>query len=280
MKSAGARAGRRRRLALVAGAMIAGAVTVAMPWAGSNPVSAASLTVNDTADRVDSQVGNGESRTSAGTCTLRAAIQEANADPTPVRHPFDMTNLVPPNAVIPEAPVNGTSDHSATFTFSAVDDITPPQFMEYECRLDTRDPDAWLECFNPMVFSNLETGTHTFEVRATDSQENIDPTPARHPWTIAPPTNCDEANISLTAAADGWVDEVNPGENKAVETELTVASDELPGNAASPCSSSTCPPPSRAARWSRRRCACTTRPAPRVGYSKRCRSPRPGTSRR
>ena len=83
MKSAGARAGRRRRLALVAGAMIAGAVTVAMPWAGSNPVSAASLTVNDTADRVDSQVGNGECRTSAGTCTLRAAIQEANALPGP-----------------------------------------------------------------------------------------------------------------------------------------------------------------------------------------------------
>ena len=104
--------------------------------------------------------------------------------------------------------------------------------MEYECRLDTRDPEAWLECFNPMVFSNLETGTHTFEVRATDSQENIDPTPARHTWTIGAPTNCDEANISLTAAADGWVDEVNPGENKALETELTVASDELPGNAA------------------------------------------------
>ena len=59
------------------------AVTVAMPWAGSNPVSAASLAVNDTVDRVDSQVGNGECRTSAGTCTLRAAIQEANALPGP-----------------------------------------------------------------------------------------------------------------------------------------------------------------------------------------------------
>ena len=45
-----------------------------------------------------------------------------------------MTNLVPPNAVIVEAPVSGTSDTSATFTFSATDDITPPQWMEYECR--------------------------------------------------------------------------------------------------------------------------------------------------
>ena len=82
-----------------------------------------------------------------------------------------------------------------------------------------------------MVFSNLEIGTHTFEVRATDSQENIDLTPARHTWTIAPASNCDEANISLTAAADGWIDE-ETGENHALDTELDVNSDELPGFAA------------------------------------------------
>ena len=34
--------------------------------------------------------------------------------------------------------------------FSGIDNMTPPQFMEYECRLDTRDPDLWLECFNPV----------------------------------------------------------------------------------------------------------------------------------
>jgi CSLREA domain-containing protein len=40
---------------------------------------AAAFVVNDTRDRVDSSIGNGMCRTSAGTCTLRAAIQEANA---------------------------------------------------------------------------------------------------------------------------------------------------------------------------------------------------------
>ena len=40
-----------------------------------------------------------------------AAIDRAGRkDPTPASHPFDMTNLVPPNAVILEAPVNGTTD--------------------------------------------------------------------------------------------------------------------------------------------------------------------------
>src|ERR687896_1209197 len=36
------------------------------------------LVVNDTADRPDVSVGNGVCATSAGRCTLRAAIQEAN----------------------------------------------------------------------------------------------------------------------------------------------------------------------------------------------------------
>ena len=43
--------------------------------------SPAQFTVNSTADAVDSSVGDGACRTVAGTCTLRAAIQEANALP-------------------------------------------------------------------------------------------------------------------------------------------------------------------------------------------------------
>ena len=39
------------------------------------------FTVNDTIDRVDALVGDGVCRTSAGTCSLRAAIQETNALP-------------------------------------------------------------------------------------------------------------------------------------------------------------------------------------------------------
>ena len=41
--------------------------------------SAATFTVSSTSDRVDTVPGNGTCRTSAGTCTLRAAVQEANA---------------------------------------------------------------------------------------------------------------------------------------------------------------------------------------------------------
>src|SRR5918992_2268269 len=44
-----------------------------------NRALASPFTVDSTADRVDTNIGNGECRTSVGTCTLRAAIQEANA---------------------------------------------------------------------------------------------------------------------------------------------------------------------------------------------------------
>jgi CSLREA domain-containing protein len=40
---------------------------------------AASFTVNSTADAVDAKPGDGICATATGTCTLRAAIQEANA---------------------------------------------------------------------------------------------------------------------------------------------------------------------------------------------------------
>ena len=42
-----------------------------------------------------------------------------------------------------------TNSRSALFSFMAVSDFTPSQFAEYECRLDSRDPDQWLECFEP-----------------------------------------------------------------------------------------------------------------------------------
>ena len=45
------------------------------------PVWAATFTVNDTSDLMDDNIGDGVCHTATGTCTLRAAVQEANADP-------------------------------------------------------------------------------------------------------------------------------------------------------------------------------------------------------
>lgn len=62
-----------RRLALL---VVFGA-TVLLAW--TVPSWALTFTVNSTADEVDAAAGDGSCATASGTCTLRAAIQEANA---------------------------------------------------------------------------------------------------------------------------------------------------------------------------------------------------------
>ncbi len=103
--------------------------------------------------------------------------------------------------------------------------------MEFECRIDTLDPDAWLECTNPAVFTNLTVGSHTVQARATDGADNVDPTPATYTWTVAPPPDCDLANATLVADADVYVDQESPLENFAVTPELVVRSGDLATNA-------------------------------------------------
>jgi CSLREA domain-containing protein len=155
---------------------------------------------------------------------VRAIDRAGNIDSTPAIHLFDATDTTAPETIIAEKPPLLTNSRSATFTFSAVDNATPPTLFEYECRLDNRDPDLWLECVNPTIYSNLTTGPHTVEVRAYDVNGNVDPTPARYTWTVGQPFSCDQANITLTAVADGWVDEVNPLENYMFSMDLTVRS--------------------------------------------------------
>jgi CSLREA domain-containing protein len=73
------RAHSRREAAVLCG--LAGALALSA-LIGLNAAAASTgltFNVNSTSDRTDSSVGNGVCRTSAGTCTLRAAIQEANA---------------------------------------------------------------------------------------------------------------------------------------------------------------------------------------------------------
>jgi parallel beta-helix repeat protein len=157
------------------------------------------------------------------TFEVRAIDRADNTDPTPDVYTFG-GDVNPPDTVIVEKPANPSTGRSATFTFEGIDNMTPTQFMEFECRIDSRDPEMWLECYNPVFFSNLTTGEHTVEVRAYDGAEMADPTPARYKWTVGQPADCDQANITLTAAADGFVDQVNPLENYLFEMGLVVRS--------------------------------------------------------
>jgi hypothetical protein len=60
---------------------VAPTAVVGLNAAGLAGAAELNFTVNSTSDAVDARVGDGECATSAGTCTLRAAIQETNALP-------------------------------------------------------------------------------------------------------------------------------------------------------------------------------------------------------
>src|ERR671915_414415 len=155
---------------------------------------------------------------------VRAIDRNGNTDPTPDVHNFiGGEDITPPQTFLTAKPTNPSTRNTAVFGFSATDDSTDPSLIEYECRIDFGDWEA-VECLNPMSFSNLTIGEHTFHVRAVDEGDNVDPSPATWTWTVASPTNCDGANVTVGASADTYVDEGLPIENFGISDELFVRS--------------------------------------------------------
>ncbi|OLT23477.1 hypothetical protein BJF78_32225 [Pseudonocardia sp. CNS-139] len=156
---------------------------------------------------------------------VRAVDRAGEVDPTPAVHEFTLAvDGTAPDTQLVETPPNPSAVNTATFTFTGTDNRTDPRFLEFECRIDSLDPVAWLECTNPATYSNLTPGQHTVQVRAVDLEGNIDPTPASYTWTVGTPPDCDAANITLVATDDATVDEGSVVENFGGAEDLTVRS--------------------------------------------------------
>ena len=211
------------------------------------------------------------------TFEVRAIDRAGNVDPTPAIHIIDGADTSPPETIIAEKPPLLSNSRAATFTFTGTDNLTPPQFLEYECRLDTRDPDLWLECFNPTIFSNLTSGAHTIEVRASTATRT---STRRRRATPGP--------------VGGQPPELRPGQHHADAARRRLGRRGQPGRelplrdrAQRPLgrrrrpdcraagaghrrrtparwSASRCPPTRPTASWSRPRCASTTSRRPRA----------------
>jgi PASTA domain len=137
----------------------------------------------------------------------------------------------PPETTITQAPPNPSGSKQANFAFTGTDDTTPAIDLEFECRLDPHlappgtDPlDLWLECLSPQFFTGLSVGPHTFEVQATDGDGNVDPTPAVYAWTVLPPQTCPDANETVAADADSWIDEHDAIKNNGADSTLKLIS--------------------------------------------------------
>jgi parallel beta-helix repeat protein len=164
---------------------------------------------------------------------VRATDAAGNTDLSPDRHDWTVIDdtpvedTTPPETLITEFPGTG---RTATFSFTGTDNVTPAELLEFECRLDSDDELAWNECVSPVTY-HLASGQHTFEVRAIDGAENIDPTPASYTWTVLPPQTCEEASGPVAAAGDAWIGEGSPAANRGGDSILTVASKGPSGNA-------------------------------------------------
>jgi hypothetical protein len=90
-----------------------------------------------------------------------------------------------------------TSSTSATFTFTST-----PAGGTFTCSLDGS---PFAACTSGQTYSSLANGSHHFQVHATDSLGNIDPTPANYDWTVdttAPNTVIDTQPLNPTNLTD------------------------------------------------------------------------------
>jgi parallel beta-helix repeat protein len=140
-----------------------------------------------------------------------------------------------PDTLIVERPPNPSNSRAALFTFTGTDDTTAIFDLGFECRLDSTDDLDWLECDNPQFYPVVSPGTHTFEVRAVDLTETVDPIPATYTWTYEP--------LPSGVAPDTVIDLAPPLSTPLLEGFFTFSSNEpdvtfecsLDGAAFEPC---------------------------------------------
>ncbi|MGN6107843.1 MAG: hypothetical protein ACTHU0_22235, partial [Kofleriaceae bacterium] len=111
------------------------------------------------------------------TFAVAAALNEA-LDETPATHTW-RTDTAPPDTELTAAPPALDSSSTPTFEFRGSD--PGGGGVTFECAIDNG---TFAACTAPLV-PTLGDGDHQFAVRAVDQAGNVDPTPAKHAWTIA-----------------------------------------------------------------------------------------------
>lgn len=125
------------------------------------------------------------------TFRVRATDTAGNVDATPASQSW--TIIATPDTSITSGPAAVVNSTSASFSFTAT--ISGSTFT---CSLDGA---AFSACTSPKAYSGLASGSHTFQVAATN-QGATDPTPASSTWTIdtTAPTG-----VAITSPTNGAV---------------------------------------------------------------------------
>lgn len=113
----------------------------------------------------------------------------------------------PPDTEIVDGPSSTTYDTTAKFYFSSLD-----TGATFQCSLDGS---RMQPCTSPMSYPNLDLGSHTFKVVASDGAL-VDPTGESRTWTIIPPdtkilTGPDNPTTATTATFSFSSDDLDAG---------------------------------------------------------------------
>jgi sugar lactone lactonase YvrE len=126
-----------------------------------------------------------------------AAVATDRAGNTTVATRVVIVDNTPPHAQIVAGPSGQVTVTTATFSFTATDNLTPVGDLQFAWRLDSG---AWSEFSlgTAATFTTLAPGPHTFEVKARDLAGNEDPTPAQRSFSVAT-----GVQVKITAPGDG-----------------------------------------------------------------------------
>ena len=119
---------------------------------------------------------------------------------------------IPPETTIDSGPSGTVNATSASFVFSS----TEPD-STFECALDGA---SFSGCTSPRNYTGLSAGSHTFQVRATDTASNTDTTPAERSWMV----DTTAPVVDSVAPADGAMNVAVAGNIEASFSEAMDAS--------------------------------------------------------
>jgi CSLREA domain-containing protein len=113
------------------------------------------------------------------TFEVRAIDNVGNVDATPASYTW-MIDTTAPGVTITGNPTDPTNSTSATFTFTG-DDGTGSGVSGFECKLDGG---SFGTCVSGVSYTSLSAGSHTFEVRAIDTANNVGTLSDSYTWII------------------------------------------------------------------------------------------------
>jgi hypothetical protein len=116
------------------------------------------------------------------TFRVRARDAAGNVDATPAQRNFSVNaggggDITPPQTTITAGPANGSTISDTTPTF----EFTSNEAGTFQCSVDGG---GFSGCTSPRTLGPLAEGEHSFQVRAVDTANNIDATPAIRTFTV------------------------------------------------------------------------------------------------